>query len=293
MAALIAFVLSCLRRCEAERFYSNGNVPSPQVLHKYLNASDIQNYKEIFIIGDVHGCYDEMIELIKKAHVEKDSSLKVFVGDLVNKGPKSQNVLDYMRKSKSSIAVRGNHDEVVLRESIKSELEGHKLKKSNAWIKNLSPSDISYLIQLPYTITIEPMNAVIVHAGLIPGISLDSNDPYDMIHMRNLVVRDYFSEGGIQAIKDTSAGEPWASLWPGPQHIYFGHDAKRGLQLYPNATGLDTGCVYGRRLTGLFISGPKKGKFVKVKSSKIHCPPKVNSKVPNVNSKAESVNDKK
>ena len=61
------------------------------------------------------------------------------------------------------------------------------------------------------------------------------------------------SDGGYTATKLKTVG-PWASLWPGSEHVYFGHSACLGLQKHAFATGFVTGCVYGRELTAALIS---------------------------------------
>lgn len=69
-------------------------------------------------------------------------------------------------------------------------------------------------------------------------------------------------------------GLPWASVWTGPHFIVFGHDAVRGLQAYPYALGLDTGCVYGRQLSA--VRWPSK-KMVSVPCLSKHTAPNLTS----------------
>jgi hypothetical protein len=89
-------------------------------------------------------------------------------------------------------------------------------------------------------------NIIVVHAGLNPKLEIVNQDHIHMTHMRNI------DDAGMPAELET-VGVPWASLWKGPQKVIFGHDAKRGVQMYPFAIGLDTGCCYGSELTAVVL----------------------------------------
>src|SRR5690606_12244856 len=81
--------------------------------------------------------------------------------------------------------------------------------------------------------------------GVVPGIPLQQQERRDLLKMRALE-----SDGsGTSSWRARS----WAADYHDEPHIVFGHNAVSGLQLHPHATGLDTGCVYGGRLTALVL----------------------------------------
>jgi len=142
--------------------------------------------------------------------------------------------------------------------------------ESKEWVKDLQPADVEYLQNLPYTIRVPSFNVIIVHAGLVPGVPLDSQQPIDMTSMRGVKMRGHEYTGS-----HVNADGPWAHAWTGPEHLYFGHNAKRGLQAdwlkHPFATGLDTACVKGHRLTGAVVrSAGQKPVLISVPAKQIY-----------------------
>jgi Calcineurin-like phosphoesterase len=203
--------------------------------------------RRTIVIGDVHGCLDELRDLLRACAVDRRVDRVILVGDLVAKGPDSRGVVQLAREHHLR-AVLGNHDAKVL--SFDPEISGvdpeNGAKNHAAVARTLGPDDWSYLRNLPLYLALPDLETVVVHAGLLAGVAL-SEQPRDMLlNMRSITA-------GGDPSKRVDAGTAWASLWPGPTHVIFGHDATRGLQKYRFATGLDTGCVYGRSLTAVIL----------------------------------------
>jgi diadenosine tetraphosphatase ApaH/serine/threonine PP2A family protein phosphatase len=197
------------------------------------------------VIGDVHGCSAELEALLAVVHdAEREV---VFVGDLVAKGPDSRGVVRRAREL-GARAVMGNHDLKVIRAAMA--LRRGETPEASAGhrraAESLGDEDVDWLAALPYALRLEEHGAIVVHAGLVPGVALGEQSERDLVTMRSVTKKGEASS----RIED---GVPWASLWKGPELVLFGHDAVRGLQEHPHAIGLDTGCVYGGRLTGLLL----------------------------------------
>jgi predicted phosphodiesterase len=213
------------------------------------------------IVGDVHGCLDELLALLAAAGRTPDDRV-VLVGDLVAKGPKSAGVVRWARESKAD-AVLGNHDAHVLR-AARGDPRVGRLHRAVA--ETLSAADVDWLGSRPLWLRLDGVADrpyAVIHGGLVPGIPLEQQTRDHLLNLRSITAEGEPSKRIVEA--------PWASLWKGPEHVVFGHDAVRGLQRHSFATGLDTGCVYGRELTALVLPA---GELVSVPAARAYAPMK-------------------
>eukprot|EP00984_Skeletonema_dohrnii_P012080 scaffold4862_cov144-Skeletonema_dohrnii-CCMP3373.AAC.2 len=271
-------------------FQKHHRIPLPEISHDNLdrllqlhqhseqteanndNATQSSSASDnnILIIGDVHGCLAELKLLIQKA-IHQHNQAQHFV-------PLYLLVIWQQQKYRNVFTVRGNHDDRALAAALVDEECARKSRYD--WVKKgLSDEDIEWMAELPYTITIpsrllqhpqvsgsktkqDQEDVIVVHAGLLPNVSLVDQDTRTMTTIRDLISIPDEVDG-----KETK--ENIAKAWKGPELVIFGHDAKRGLQQEEYAIGLDTGCVYGKQLTGIIL--PER-KIVSVDASEVYSP---------------------
>ena len=117
-----------------------------------LFSADEVRGKHVFVIGDVHGCYNEMLRLLHHAHILRpggvprlrDNMIVIFVGDLINIGPNSTAMIHFVQNTPGVYSIRGNH-------------EDGWLMKNKEWSytpHGATNDDIAFLESLPYIIKI-------------------------------------------------------------------------------------------------------------------------------------------
>lgn len=196
-------------------------------------------------IGDVHSCADELSDLLDRAALVAGDRV-VFTGDLLSRGPKPHEVLSLYRQLGARAPV-GNHEQrlIAARHARAAKEKGPRLSPSHeAIVSALTPEDWELLQALPLLVHVPEHGVVVAHAGVDPAVPLAGQDPWVVTHVRSVDAAGQVSE---------KWGTPWATRYGGPAHIVFGHNAQQRPQLHPFATGLDTGCVYGGRLTGMLL----------------------------------------
>jgi hypothetical protein len=181
---------------------------------------------EWLVIGDVQGCCAELRDLLAAARFEAGRHRLAMVGDLINRGPDSRGVLELVRSLDAECVV-GNHEDALL-----SGAEGATIDRVRAQLGDALDDWLTWLRALP-TFRRHP-DWILVHAGIAPGKRPEECSRAELTRIREV------------------DGKPWFDAWRGPETVIFGHWAQRGKVDQPLAKGLDTGCVYGGQLTGLW-----------------------------------------
>ena len=208
------------------------------------------------IIGDIHGCFDELGDLLKLVEVRTDDRV-IAVGDLIVKGEKNPEVLDLFIEDARFSSVIGNHDRALrqywrgepLRLTKEQEVTARQLESERERYS-------AYLRSLRFTINLG--SHLVVHAGLRPGVPLRRQMASDMTEMRTM-----------GANPSRRKGVPWYDVYRGKRIVLFGHWPAKEPRLSPRAIGLDTGCVYGGSLTGYII---ELNQFVSVPARRAYVP---------------------
>lgn len=209
---------------------------------RQINPEDWEN---IYVVGDVHGCAREFLELIKTIDL-KPSELLICVGDLIRKGPDSPGAINIVRNRSNVMSVLGNGEFDYLR----GDKEAPKLEDCHQEFIETWPLIIGW-----------PSNLV-VHGGFDPNKSIEEHTSSDIVNMR-------------APKRDNSYETPfWFDEYDKDLRVFFGHTATNQPIHQTNAVALDTGCVYGGELTAFdtsndrFISVPARETYVPRKDHK-------------------------
>lgn len=196
------------------------------------------------VLGDLHGCHDEAVELLDKLAVTSSDRV-IFAGDLVDRGPKRRECVELAMRHE---AILGNHEENLVQQRKRS-LD--KMKPDHAESRRvLDERHLDWFAKLPLFIRLPEANAVVVHAGVLPGVSIEKQLPHTLLHAQCVAPPDTKS---FWPSKAPPTHTFWANHWKGPERVIFGHTVLSKPLVSEWAVGIDTGCVHGGALTAVVL----------------------------------------
>ena len=192
-----------------------------------------------YVIGDIHGCYAEFIELMEKIGV-KDDDLIISLGDIVDRGNKSLELYHYFSKRTNSIVLMGNHERKHQNGILSYSQEIVKVQ-----FKDEYDGFIHWLDSLPYFYETE--EAIIVHAFF------EHDKP---LQEQKEEVLAGTTSGSRYLEKKYEEGKYWYDFYKGEKAIIYGHHVVgEQPKIINNTYGIDTGACHGGMLTAIELPG--------------------------------------
>jgi serine/threonine protein phosphatase 1 len=195
------------------------------------------------VVGDIHGCYAELQALLTVAGYT-DADRLISVGDVVNRGPDSLASFAFIAGDDRHRAVRGNHEHKHIQARLGDFAPTLSMLMTRWQMGGEYNRAVDWMQALP--IYIDLPEAIIVHGYYEPGYTLYQQ-------AGNILVG---TDGAGRHLR-VNYDRPWWELYDGAKPIIVGHKDMSGKQKPFNyrdrVYGLDTGCVYGGSLTGLWL----------------------------------------
>lgn len=198
------------------------------------------------IIGDIHGCFDELQDLLQAAGLAADDQITA-LGDIVDRGPDSPRVLDFFDSAHNAMSLMGNHERKHvhshagrIRPALSQQITRRQIGEAGYDDACRMMDRFPRYIELP--------EAILVHGFYEPGIPL--------AEQRETVVVGTLS--GEHRLQQQDRGA-WYERYDGHKPLIVGHHdyLRTGQPLIwdDRVWAIDTGCCHGGRLTGLLLPG--------------------------------------
>jgi hypothetical protein len=197
------------------------------------------------IYGDIHGCLEEWEELRKE--IPKDS-FEISVGDILDKGPYPVEALRYAKKNKI-FTIMGNHEYKHIRKYWGRKV--HLDENQKQVYPKLKKEDFEFIESMPFFLKLNHLT--IVHAGITNRIYLN-NPPLNimtlLLFLREVDENDKF----LPLNHNYPNPRYWADTYNGHEgFVVYGHNPFLNPKINKHAIGIDTGCVYGNKLTAVIF----------------------------------------
>ncbi len=217
------------------------------------------------IIGDIHGCYNEFLSLLKKVGYKKNKDQLILLGDLMDRGPYSYEVLQWVIRWKkqnpdSFFLVRGNHEQMIVEQAgeIDTRLIWRVVGKTQT-IRSFRRHKDRMERYIPWIINKMPIYHVedtfrCVHAAI-------AEEDFERNEL-DLLVKDHswskknLYKGKITIIGHTPLEAPTYYDGSGGPGKHLAYNTWEGLPAN-GAICIDTGCVFGGGLTAMIIEDGK------------------------------------
>lgn len=224
-------------------------------LHTLVEHYDASHINRLFVVGDLHGCYDIFMYQLQLHKFNFKHDLVISVGDLIDRGPNSLKCLKLVSEPWFK-AIRGNHEQMCLEATLATEMQAFHCRHGGEWLyvlpNKIQQECVQLCLDLPVVLEVNFKNKKFgfIHADI------NINNWHDL--KKKILIDDYFSDEypsilqnvlwGRSRISHGSKNNKYQNV-VGIDEIYLGHTVVKHPTRIQNCFYIDTGLVFGNSLT--------------------------------------------